>query len=485
MPSRRGRFCCCFLQLSIIFFCVLIVYLLNYYVVSRFAWAHSRCLLSLVRGTIQSKIECVEAATHERATLDPTLWFRNNKKDNHFHFNHSNTPAAYIHYTLTTEPKSDNDVFSLARCSMEASGQICRQKKNRKCIIQVWIVHQAATSIELHHSTITNWWFEELQITLEPYPHCFRVILGGTADDLLIGSECHDDDDKEEKPTKKTSSSNSNNKIQNDSVLLLKQQLRQWLTSAESSNQIPAHFSDGWRLFVLAQMGGLYLDTDVLPVVSSSTTDDLVITKLPSTTIPTQDKVGAYRLNGGTLRLDDNPEFVKSSSSTTDDLVVTKLPSTTIPTQDKVGAYRLNGGTLRLDDNPEFVKSLIVDHLHWAPLLTQLPQDQQPFGFLGPCALTRVYTSVRQKQMRNNNRLRRNDDGNNHNISILPPSLLEPPLERCPIQGSSNKNRPLALHFSGSRKTHWQIKLKNGCWRDLINATCPRMLQSIENKSKK
>mmetsp|Transcript_29637 Transcript_29637/g.43807 ORF Transcript_29637/g.43807 Transcript_29637/m.43807 type:complete len:324 (+) Transcript_29637:299-1270(+) len=323
---------------------------------------------------------------------------------------------------------------------MEASGQICRQKKNRKCIIQVWIVHQAATSIELHHSTITNWWFEELQITLEPYPHCFRVILGGTADDLLIGSECHDDDDKEEKPTKKTSSSNSNNKIQNDSVLLLKQQLRQWLTSAESSNQIPAHFSDGWRLFVLAQMGGLYLDTDVLPVVSSSTTDDLVITK---------------------------------------------LPSTTIPTQDKVGAYRLNGGTLRLDDNPEFVKSLIVDHLHWAPLLTQLPQDQQPFGFLGPCALTRVYTSVRQKQMRNNNRLRRNDDGNNHNISILPPSLLEPPLERCPIQGSSNKNRPLALHFSGSRKTHWQIKLKNGCWRDLINATCPRMLQSIENKSKK
>eukprot|EP00547_Thalassionema_nitzschioides_P016813 CAMPEP_0194238304 /NCGR_PEP_ID=MMETSP0158-20130606/5074_1 /TAXON_ID=33649 /ORGANISM="Thalassionema nitzschioides, Strain L26-B" /LENGTH=442 /DNA_ID=CAMNT_0038972519 /DNA_START=209 /DNA_END=1537 /DNA_ORIENTATION=- len=442
MPSRRGRFCCCFLFLSIIFFCVLIVYLLNYYVFSRFAWAHSRCLLSLVRGTIQSKIECVEAATHERATLDPTLWFRNNKKDNHFHFNHSNTPAAYIHYTLTTEPKSDNDVFSLARCSMEASGQICRQKKNRKCIIQVWIVHQAATSIELHHSTITNWWFEELQITLEPYPHCFRVILGGTADDLLIGSECHDDDDddKEEKPTKKTSSSNSNNKIQNDSVLLLKQQLRQWLTSAESSNQIPAHFSDGWRLFVLAQMGGLYLDTDVLPVVSSSTTDDLVITK---------------------------------------------LPSTTIPTQDKVGAYRLNGGTLRLDDNPEFVKSLIVDHLHWAPLLTQLPQDQQPFGFLGPCALTRVYTSVRQKQMRNNNRLRRNDDGNNHNISILPPSLLEPPLERCPIQGSSNKNRPLALHFSGSRKTHWQIKLKNGCWRDLINATCPRMLQSIENKSKK
>lgn len=92
---------------------------------------------------------------------------------------------------------------------------------------------------------------------------------------------------------------------------------------------------------------------------------------------------------------------------------VFELPSPTVPTQHKVGAYRLNGGLLRMEPESAYLQSLIQDTLEWAPKLERLPLKDQAFGFLGPAALTRTFLN----QIPNNG----------EKITILEPNAVEGP----------------------------------------------------------
>lgn len=391
---HRGQ---CWLTLPLF---VILLYLLYYFVLDEFAWVHSRCLKSWILhpGNIVYQIQCIEASTHERATLDSTLWFDDSEDIFDIPF-HPATMAKYIHYTITTAPTSSQGAFSLTLCSVEASGRICQAWD---CSIQIWIVHQAATN-----ATSTTSWFQELEITLKPYPHCFRIIEGGNRPTVLIGSACPLQTQQEEQNSSICGSNHNKNSAYH--------MLQQWLTTSPLvENTLPAHISDGWRLVALASAGGLYLDTDVVPL-----SNDIV-----------------------------------------------QLPGNTIPTQDKVGAYRLNGGTLRLN-TCLLLQELMKDYLQWASLLaSSLSLQDQTFGFLGPCALTRVYTTKRGKEP----------------VTILPPYVVEPPLD-CRGDDKNKKKKtkkPLALHFSGHRKHSWQRHFH--CWDDRIKSSCPQTLIKIGYK---
>jgi hypothetical protein len=184
------------------------------------------------------------------------------------------------------------------------------------------------------------------------------------------------------------------------------QDLRQWL--ATDPPQLPAHTSDAWRLVALFEYGGLYLDADVLPL---------------------------------------SPKLLY-------------LPSPSIPLQNNVGAYRLNGGVLCMACGNDFVRAMIDDHLYWAPRLAKLPLSKQTFGFLGPCALTRVHVGR----------------PSNFTTNILPVSIVEgaPSLSDAQCQSSSDR---LALHFSGRRKTKWKELIHN-CVEVKVKQSCPRVVQT-------
>jgi hypothetical protein len=272
------------------------------------------------------------------------------------------------------------------------------------CFINVWIVDQAAESV-LHLSSTRL--LLDITITLESTNNtswCVRIIDPVSQDssqDLLIGNNC---------PS-----------IQSDRSRTAAASLRKWLGSPQARQQIPAHLSDAWRLVALLEVGGLYLDADVLPIPPR-------LLQLPSPSVPAQGNAGAYRLNGGVLRLGDNKDEHYENAT----------------------AFRRHPTS--------FLAALERDHMTWAPRLAQLPKEKQTFGFLGPAALTRVYT-LRAYQDR---------------VKVLPPRIVEPAV----VRGESLCRDSLAAHFSGTNKQKWKALIRNTCLEKLVELACPYTLQT-------
>jgi len=370
-------------------------YSVHHFALSEYAWVHRRCLKPWFKFDTETKVECVEAMTHKLAILDQSLSGTARKQimiPTKTNTNQTHDVASIVHYTVTTPLQGST--LELALCSLEATGRLCQ---DRGCVINVWIVDQAKVGIN------NGTWFRDMQDTLDSYQYCLRTV-SSTIDipDQMIGTKCI-----------------------RPKLCAYANPLRKWLTSSLARQQLPAHISDAWRLVALYEMGGLYFDADVLPLSSD-------IMYLPSPTIPTQQSIGAYRLNGGTLRM--NAHVCGNNHSDTG------APTT-------------------------FLDALVHDHLEWAPLLAVLPQSSQTFGFLGPCALTRVYTSHRYSDM----------------VTILPPELLEPEISTKTI---CNEPHLLAIHFSGYRKNQWQRLMelsssRTSCLRTLVSSACPRTLDKL------
>jgi hypothetical protein len=372
---------------------VTIVFTFYHFVLDEYAWVHARCLKTWFLFDTITQVECIEARTHKRATLDRSLW---NLDSGNLNFNQTEAPDS-VHHVITTP--LEGTILDLALCSMEATARICQ---NKGCVVNVWIVDQA--KYELDNGS----WFPDMQRALESYQHCFRVVGGSLAEpDVLMGTKCV-------KPPACTSA----------------RALREWLASPLAQNQLPAHVSDAWRLVALYEMGGLYFDADVVPI----STDVL---HLPYTTVPAQNKaVGAYRLNGGVLRMNAH---------------VCDSPKNSLkPTR--------------------FFDVLMRDHLKWAPRLARLAKEKQTFGFLGPCALTRVYASHKYTDT----------------VAILPHDIVEPIITSKGI--CYGDTRPLAIHFSGIRKQHWRPhrtgSTGNDCWQNKVRAMCPGTFNEIDEKEK-
>ena len=307
------------------------------------------------------------------------------------------SPVQHVHYTVTTP--LFGQVLTLALCSMEAISIFCRTKG---CMVHVWIVDQAAATLKSDkHAS----WLDEMQATLQDSRHCLHIsAIGDTSEtDQLLGSACV--------PSVCTESS---------------RELRNWLSTRLASEQLPAHVSDAWRLVALSEYGGLYLDADVLPLLPN-------ILHLPSPTVPAQSKIGAYRLNGGVLALD---------------LIV---PCENEPLSPVGGVHRTP---------TSFLEAMIEDHLIWAPRLVRLPSSQQTFGFLGPCALTRVYLARRYEKP----------------VTVLHVDRVEGAINEASLCHDDSR---LSVHFSGKRKNDWYGLLAgHSCMRSRVHDACPRVLEN-------
>ena len=404
--SARGKQQCCGRITKFYFFIIaLAVWLVYHLLLDEYAWVHRRCLkASIFKGTV-AQVECVEATTHKLAALDLSLSDETILATN---INFNKTSASqHVHYTITT-PLFGSKLY-LALCSMEAIGRLCNKGGVSNCIINVWIVDQARRQYE------NGTWFHDIHSTLGDYSYCLRLVGSSVDKDELIGTACMNP----------LSSCKANNN-----------RLRDWLSTSLATNQLPAHVSDAWRLVALNEIGGLYLDADVLPISPN-------ILHLPSPTVTSQQKVGAYRLNGGTLRMDAHV-FCNG-----DDNISNEKKSD-------------------LKHTTTFLEALVSDHLEWAPRLAMLPQAQQTFGFLGPCALTRVYTDHRYS-----------DD---ETVTVLPHQIAQPP--RIDAMKICNNPDLLAIHFTGShKKDTWtgimHVKTRKSCLKDLVQSSCPRILDKL------
>lgn len=358
---------------------------LHFYLLEEYAWVRRRCLTSwLLWWDTVAAVECVEARTHQLAEQDSTLWDRNIPRNVLF----TVSPVQHVHYTITTPLL--NQVLSLALCSMEAISKYCQEKK---CIAHIWVVDKAFSALKSSEKSI---WFDDIQNTLQNSQYCLHLVNGVAAEtDELLGSACASS------PCPESS-----------------RELRKWLCTRLASKQLPAHVSDAWRLVALADYGGLYLDADVLPLSPH-------ILHLPLPSVPTQSKLGAYRLNGGVLAL-ESPTCQSGRRSE------------------------------RRRSEPSFLEAMIQDHVRWAPRLAELPLSKQTFGFLGPCALTRVYL-----------------DRNNYAkpVTILPVNQVEGAVNEASICHDDSR---LAIHFSGQRKKDWYGALAGSpCMQSRIHHACP------------
>jgi hypothetical protein len=213
-------------------------------------------------------------------------------------------------------------------------------------------------------------------------------------------------------------------------------------TAQQSQQLIPEHASDAWRLVALLEWGGLYLDLDVIPFTSR-------LMHLPCETVPTQHRIGAYRVNGGVLRLGDS--FLCSSSV--------------------YGHGTENNHDSRNDTSPGcFLQALEADHLWWAPRLARLSESEQTFGFLGPGALTRVAISSACR-----------GDGQ---LTVLPDDVIEPVIDATICALIQTNKTTLAAHFSRSKKTiWWPLVTRYPCLEMKVRSVCPETTSELDETS--
>jgi hypothetical protein len=206
---------------------------------------------------------------------------------------------------------------------------------------------------------------------------------------------------------------------------------------------IPEHASDAWRLVALLEWGGLYLDLDVIPFTSR-------LMHLPCETVPTQHRIGAYRVNGGVLRLGDSS--------------ICSSVHTTHVTEDDDGS--------RNDTSSPgcFLQALEADHLWWAPRLARLSEVEQTFGFLGPGALTRVAISSACRK-----------DGQ---LTVLPDDVIEPVIDATICARIQTNKTTLAAHFSRSKKTiWWPLVTRYPCLEMKVRSVCPETTSELDESS--
>jgi len=305
-------------------------------------------------------------------------------------------------------------------------------KSEQTCRINVWIVDDAAEKFNQAKDDAANSGksqqmdgidesspVDELMDTLKGLATlapswCVRVV-DGRLQRQYIGPDCP--------PRKYDSSSNSNSKA--GAIL-------EWLASPLAGNQITEHASDAWRLVALLEVGGLYLDLDVIIL------SDLLL-RLPRNAVPVQPRVGAYRMNGGVLRLGDRKDDDENHERNVDK------------------KRRVRGGR---KDGKTFIEAMVEDHLYWAPRLATLPKEHngQTFGFLGPCALTRVFVS---KQF-------------NDQVLVLPEASVEPRINR-ELCSNYRTRGSLAVHFGGKTKENWRsMVIREKCLEEIFrNNVCP------------
>ena len=441
-------------------------FLIHYFLLHEYAWVHRRCtkarfwavfstlLLSWYSSAnTRVQVECVEARTHELAMKDDTLiWSGSFNPDwkpnvwrqvlNSSAINDRTPVTRHVHYTFTAPIQGQK--LDLAVCSIEAMSRQCRKQSHLyssidPCTIHVWVVDQAAvayrtattkTVVDSRNEMYELDWYNRVKAVLETEqtspqhtaraPFCIHVSFPDeTGPDLVYGSDC---------PNPVLDENPGSCPI----VLEHTRKLRAWLKSPLAANQLPAHQSDAWRLLALAEYGGLYLDTDVVPLLPPASRDES-----------------------------------RSESSNISNILF--LPETTIPTQNKPGAYRMNGGVLRMEIPTSscrgtIMDALLRDHLKWAPRLARQPLKEQSFGFLGPCALTRVYTSRR--------------DFRQQTTVLSYKSVEGGTFCRSATVGS---DQVVALHLSGGRKASWLLDWQTDtCAKETIQSMCPTTFQSLQ-----
>lgn len=406
-----------------IFALFLTAVMVYYYVCLEFSWVHRRCTKAMLIPTIINAVECSEAYINMKATLNPALW-PPLLNDDSIHF--VNTTAKHIHYTITSP--LEGEVWGLARCSMEGSTNLLCPEAS--CTINVWIVDHAADLLLNQSSNNTSSrgqqqkqdMLQDITNTLgsssSSSSWCVRIVhpfSRHSTSDVLIGEGCP-----------------SYPSFRSMEAAIT---LREWLGSRDAVSQLPAHVSDAWRLVALLEIGGLYLDADVLPVSPR-------LLRIPSPSVPAQQGVGSYRLNGGVLRLGDYSNDYKYDAS-----------------------HSINTAFLRKRRSTKrsttFLEALKQDHLYWAPRLARVPIEKQTFGFLGPGALTRVYTG----------------DAYQENVTILTPTLVEPSIHE---RDMSLCTQSLAVHFSGNRKLKWRQLIRNTCVEQQPMTICPHTFRALK-----
>ena len=433
----------------------LIVYLLHHYLFTKYSWVHRRCFLISSNNnnnnnylnslwSTRSNIECTEAYYHKQAELESSLWspilpdddtILQNRQQAAYHHHDNNDkassrkPVQHIHYTITaplTSSNNNHETWDLALCSIRMSAfYLC--DGGIDCTINIWIVDKAAPNND-NQTFVVNSIIRDLKKSLtfsssassttttgknkkKFAKSCIRIVPEGHYDVQTI--DVFSSRDKE-----------STNCIPLNNQTI---QLRQWLAYG-AHNQLPAHISDAWRLVAMSEIGGLYMDADVLPLSK------------------------------------DNLRY--------------NLPSTTIPSQIKKGksAYRLNGGLLRMESNSIFLQAMIDDHLFWAPQLEKVPQNNQTFGFLGPAALTRTYLKLLESNdimttaTSPSTQQHDGDDdntANNNQVTILPPKLV---INQFLCRDTKHA---WAVHFTAQKKKKtWKALVQVSCFETLVSQYC-------------
>jgi Glycosyltransferase sugar-binding region containing DXD motif len=423
---------------AIILVTILVGVMMRILLFSEYAWVYQRCLVAaLVRRTTAKHVQCQEAWSHMVAETDPTLWTKSSSSSSSSVtiLWKQTLPVTNVHFTLTA-PFSDSSTRSLARCSVEAMARFCNAAA---CRINLWVVDKAAQSM-LHDdrnndhahaqndaaATIRLYLKELVDMIGTTTKFCVRII-----SDPISYIDTYNT----------TTSSSSSSSIPmghcpspTPRSLHAARRLRTWLSS--QPNQPSEHTSDAWRLVALLEWGGMYLDLDVVPLSPW-------LLRLPRQSIPVQHKVGAYRVNGAVLRLGDD----KSDNDTND--------------EERTASVRHG----RRGRQPSFLRALEQDHMYWAPGLARLPQAEQTYGFLGPAALTRVYS---RHEFR--------DD-----VTVLGEEVIESSLDESLCTRVAD-HVSLAAHFGGKdRKLHWRrIMMSEKCLETILHDVCPRTAMSMD-----
>ena len=418
---------------------VLLVAVLYVLVFNEYGWVYRRCLVSkLLFFHFPLRLQCSEAWYHRKANLHPgLLWTskllygdsgkkynstldqetQNRTEEIYQSLAHSpHKAASHIHYIFTS-PFTDRSVEQLGECSVEAIGKMCRDP-SKDCTVHFWVVGKAANEMEEKDSkSVTSKYVHQINNIMHStgVSYCIRVVTEPAT--LFQGNNftaLHDEASSQETCTSFNIANNANQEY----IL----RMIDWLTTPLAKyEQLTEHLSDAWRLLVLLLFpDSIYLDLDVMPL-------DPLFLHLPPNTLPLQHRVGAYRMNSGSLRL-GTPE--------------TQVHST-------------------VDNRPTYLQALVEDHLHWAPLIAQLPKEQQTFGFVGPAALTRVFV----------------DEEYSDPVVPFPSVFLEPsigPQRLCP-SSKGTRTLSLAAHFSRNRKYNWYPHLiqRAPCLRKLFVDLCP------------
>lgn len=400
---------------------IIIAYLIVRLCFLEYSWVHRRCLVAtLLFFNLQSQIECVEASTHMRAMQSPALlWPVDPSRTlsiQQMHQVQSNPPVHDVHFGMT-EFLTNPNAMELALCSVEAAARQCftvgsssATTATEACRVNVWMVDGAAEKLKFNKTT-TPKPVDALTVLLDKVgaPWCIHIVERSSLSRSYVGPDCPAHD------TRPQSASS--------------QKLLEWLSSDLARHQIAAHASDAWRLVVLGEAGGLYMDLDVVMLSTN-------LLKLPRNSIPVQSRVGAYRMNGGVLKL--------SPVQDSDSLLA--------------GRHSWLRSSLR---QKSLLDAVIEDHLRWAPRLATLPSTHkgQTFGFLGPCALTRVFLQQHPSA---------------EEVWVLPEAVVEPRRLDHRLCNATTSGS-WAIHFSGTRKERWrQMISSTPCLVDLFQRTiCP------------